>query len=439
MSNWTLSLPMITGIIAIMTAVITLTVYFTKLFLRNDLLRQKEDHNSEIAEKRSIILALETSNQSLNDALNLVRVGKEKAIILLNELDGLMTQARSLTKATADSILIENPYVRGQLIFLRIHGNAAEKIKRMMTPISGSQAGHVFVSGKISYFDIADNNNTLHFNTTDKESGYKTKNIISIPLEFNGESLAVLQMLNKENGENFDESDFLKIEHLCPEIILRLIQLIKDPTSLKALGIIETTDSIDATILFSDITNFSSSFGNLPNRQVTEIVNEYFDRLCDICIQNGGSIDKYLGDGFLVRFNSPRRINNYVDAAIHSSLMMQQEFDFLKKDWNKIGLPVARISNRIGIATGPVIGGLMGHSQNLSYTVMGNTVNLASNLCEMAHSFNSGVLVCERTIEKVSENIKKSINFTKFDRNHTIGYEIFKTGEIKFSRRKSDN
>lgn len=433
----------ISAIVAILTGLVTLTAYLTKLTTRNESLKLKQSYDSELSKMVLRIGALTKDNEKINTSLKSIRKGKEDALKIINELDRLLSEIRSYSGATADSILIEHPDYQDNLVFLTLHGDVASKIRKMMTPRQGSQAGHVFDSGEVSFFNRDNRSNGSSFYIrTDKRSGYKTDTILSVPLkiEKNGkqEIIGVLQLINKLNGQDFGSDDLTKVMDLYSEIVQRVNILRLDKAGLTSLGIIERKESAQATILFTDITNFSTSFENLSNNQLIEIVNEYFDRLCSVCLKNGGSIDNYLGDGFMARFNIPRSLPNYTDAALRSAIIMQQEFDNLKDDWRKYGLHVDRIFNRIGIATGNVIGGLIGQSQHLKYTVMGNTVNLASHLCENAHSTKTGILVCSRTKMNIGQIIENSVEFRKTENQKYLSYEVTQVAELKYNRRKSD-
>jgi adenylate cyclase len=165
-------------------------------------------------------------------------------------------------------------------------------------------------------------------------------------------------------------------------------------------------DEASASVLFADLSNSSELFRDLATEQVIELFNEYYDRLGSIALRFGGTIDKALGDGFMARFNVPRRLTDFPMAAVRSALEMQVEFNQIKTEWLRVGRPVKNIANRIGVASGPVIGSMAGHPQHLAYTVIGPAVNVASYLCDAARQTESGIVICPETREAVGDMLR---------------------------------
>lgn len=397
------------GLIGIISALVSLTVYITKLQIEGN--RKTKAHEEEIKEKRSTIAALESSVQGLTQSLLLLRKGREDAYKLLTELNSLLGDIRNATGATADSILIRDPYAEEMLIFLAVHGEAAEKIKRMKISIKESQAGKVFQRGVSSIFP--DPSAGDHAGHTDKKAGYRTESMMSVPLCIAGETVGVAQFLNKREGTPFSSGDLAHAQQLSADLAVRVRTLAADQDALKWLGIAEVADAVTASILFTDITQSHSLFDNLKTTEVIELFNEYFDRLGSIALRYGGTIDKFLGDGFMARFNVPRRIADFQAASIKAAVAMQTEFDQIQTEWQRLGRPVQGISNRIGISSGPVIGSMIGHPQYLSYTVMGQPVNTAAYLCDEARKTQSGVLICTTTFEKVKKDLSGTARFVR--------------------------
>ncbi len=409
MSTW---IKVVGGIIAILSTLVALVVYFTKLKLERD--KKLLDYQSEVDTLRSTIAALESSIQALSQSLIAVRKRKDDAINMLDEINKQLRETRELIGATADSILIKNPFSEEELVFLVAHGEAADKIKKMKIPINDSLAGAVYKSGRHSFYPSPDEIYTQHYKLTDTKSGYKSKYVMSIPLQMdNGTIVGVLQLLNKRDNKPFNMDDLLKIEHLLPCLAFRVRALANNPEELSSLGIAELSDNTQASIFFGDITNFGSLCNKISARDVTDLVNEYFDRLCSIGLRYGCTIDKFLGDGFMLRFNIPRSISDYALSAIKCSLAMQKEFATLREEWLRLSLPVEDFSHRIGIATGCVFGGLMGHPQFLSYTVTGNVVNKAARLTEMARE--GKILICKRTYELARSKAEELASFIEQD------------------------
>lgn len=136
--------------------------------------------------------------------------------------------------------------------------------------------------------------------------------------------------------------------------------------------------------------------------RVIDIINEYLEKLVDIGFKHGATVDKFLGDGFMIRFNVPKPLENHQLKAIIAALEMQRTFITWKEGWYKFGFPVRDIYNRIGIACGPVYEVMLGHPQYRQDTVIGRPVVVASNLCEFAPRSRNIIAICENLYKKVS-------------------------------------
>lgn len=237
------------GLIAIVTAVVVLTVYFTRLKLEGG--RQLRGCQLELEEKRSTISALEASVHGLTQTVQLLQKGKDDALSALHELNGLVEDVRKTTGATAGSILIRNPYSDGSLVFLVVHGEAADKIRKMKTPIDKSLAGAVLQTGRYSIFPAQGEVANARHDQTDKKSSYQSNYVLSLPLQVGATTVGVLQLLNKQDGMPFHERDLGMVQPLCSTLAVRVRTLASDPDTLKLLGIAEIPDETTASILFA--------------------------------------------------------------------------------------------------------------------------------------------------------------------------------------------
>jgi len=149
--------------------------------------------------------------------------------------------------------------------------------------------------------------------------------------------------------------------------------------------------------LFADITRSSALLNKIRTGEVIDLLNEYFDRLGSIALRYGGTIDKFLGDGLMVRFNIPRRIANYEVAAVKAGLAMQAEFEQIRLEWQRLGRPVEGLGNRIGLASGPV--------------------NVAAHLCEASRQTEAGILVCKTTFERAERELISQARFVPLKGN----------------------
>lgn len=157
----------------------------------------------------------------------------------------------------------------------------------------------------------------------------------------------------------------------------------------------------ELTVLFSDIKSFSTHSAGLAPDVVQRFLNEYFEAMVDIAFSYEGTVDKYIGDGFMVFFGDPEPQEDHAQRCVRAAIAMQKKARELDALWQKReGIPL-RI--RIGINTGEMIVGNMGSARRLSYTVLGAAVNLAQRLETSAPV--GGILIGPATYEKICGEI----------------------------------
>lgn len=132
------------------------------------------------------------------------------------------------------------------------------------------------------------------------------------------------------------------------------------------------------TVLFADVSGYTALSENLDPEDVANIMNRLFEAVTVEIHRFGGTVDKYSGDAVMALFGAPQALENHEEMAVRASLAMQRVIGQFSKALEKErGFSVAM---RIGLNTGPVLAGLVGGLKTRSYTVMGDTVNLASRL-----------------------------------------------------------
>ncbi len=385
------------GIVGLATTLVGLTVYLTRLKLEGS--ERMRSCAAELAEKRSTVAALEASVQALSQSVSLLRRGKEEAASTLAALEAAITDVRELLGATADSLLVPNPFAPDRLVFLTAHGEAADRIRRLQVPVHESVAGAVLRSGQPRAY-LAAAEPAQKFEGADAKSGFDSRAILCVPVRAAGEVVGVAQFLNRRDGSAFTRADIERAATLCQDLAPRVRALVADPETLRLLGVAPAADEAEGSFAFLDITASSTLFSLLPTDEAIGLLNEYFERVGGIALRHGATIDKFVGDGMLLRFNVPCALPGYAGAAVEAAAVIQAEFGRIRDEWLRMGHPADRLAHRIGIATGSVVGGMIGHPQYLTYTVMGAPVNLAAHLCDEARHTRSGILVCPTTWER---------------------------------------
>ena len=152
-------------------------------------------------------------------------------------------------------------------------------------------------------------------------------------------------------------------------------------------------DRVEATVLFADIVGFTSLSETMSPEQVSEFLNDYFHYV-DACARfYFGTIDKFIGDGVMVVFGALRPDPAHHYHAVACAVLMQRLIAQINLRRSAQQLPIAQL--RIGINSGEMLAGMIGSSQRMEYTVVGDAVNLASRLCSEAQP---GQIVVEENI-----------------------------------------
>jgi adenylate cyclase len=154
-----------------------------------------------------------------------------------------------------------------------------------------------------------------------------------------------------------------------------------------------------ATILFSDIRDFTTMSERLPPEDVVSRLNEYLEAMIDIVFAHEGTLDKFVGDSIMAVFGAPVSLGDDEERAVRVALDMQEATIRLSKSWTARGLPPLRIG--IGIHSGDVVVGNIGSEQRLEYAAIGDTVNFASRLESLNKTYGSTILISETTYQAV--------------------------------------
>jgi len=209
---------------------------------------------------------------------------------------------------------------------------------------------------------------------------------LSKPYAFSREELSIFSVIAAEaaisfdNARSHDELARRMVErqalerYLSPSIAEKILA---NPDKIQLGG-----ENQVVTILFSDIRGFTRMSENMQPHAVVELLNEYFTEMTDIIFESGGTLDKYLGDGIMVVYGAPLPMPDAPIRATKTAMDMQRALASLNSDWEGRGQTPLRMG--IGVNTGPVTAGNIGSAKRMDFTVIGDSVNLASRLCSNA-------------------------------------------------------
>jgi adenylate cyclase len=228
------------------------------------------------------------------------------------------------------------------------------------------------------------------------------RSAMCVPLKPQDAVLGVLYVDNLARVNGFTEEDLefltafgnqaaialensLLSERLAEEAVLRTAYLrffpppvIKKLRSARGapLDIVET----EVTVLFSDITGFTSLSSTLHPRQVVDLLNEYFPVMADIVFRHEGTLEKYIGDALMAVWGAPFSQPDDADRALRAAVEMQRALADLNAHWREQGRPEIQI--HVGLNTGRVAAGNIGSEHYLQYATIGDATNVASRICD---------------------------------------------------------
>ncbi|MFK7994096.1 MAG: adenylate/guanylate cyclase domain-containing protein [Granulosicoccus sp.] len=181
------------------------------------------------------------------------------------------------------------------------------------------------------------------------------------------------------------------LSHFVPESVAAQIAHADGP-------LIETKpETEEASILFVDLTSFTTLAERLSPEKLIVTLNEYFSVISEPIERNHGVINQFQGDAILASFNLPTRDADHASSAVAAALEIERILSTHKFPEGTI------LSTRAGVNTGKVVGGFVGTPNRLSYTVYGDDVNIAARLQELSKKKNATNLISLRTRELCDE------------------------------------
>ena len=153
----------------------------------------------------------------------------------------------------------------------------------------------------------------------------------------------------------------------------------------------------EASVLFADIRDFTSMSEALSARATVDMLNEAFTDLFEAVAAHEGVLDKYIGDAIMAVYGAPLATGRDPEHAVASAVDMLQLIDALNDRRAGRGEPPLRLG--IGVSTGEVVAGTIGSPKRMDYTVIGDSVNLASRLQELTKLYRVPLIACPRTAD----------------------------------------
>jgi adenylate cyclase len=173
-------------------------------------------------------------------------------------------------------------------------------------------------------------------------------------------------------------------------------QLLDDPARAVLGG-----ERRDMTVLFSDIRGFTTISEHSTPEAVVATLNDYFTRMVGVILAHGGTVDKFVGDMVMALFGAPVHHPDHADRAVEAALAMTAELARINVERAARG--EAPLETGIGINSGEMVAGLIGSERILSYTVIGDAVNLGSRIESLNKQYATHIIISDDTRQRLKK------------------------------------
>jgi adenylate cyclase len=174
-------------------------------------------------------------------------------------------------------------------------------------------------------------------------------------------------------------------------------QLVREPERLKLGG-----DRRRMSVLFSDLRGFTTLSEGLTPEQLVDVLNTYLNEMTNIVFEEGGVLDKYIGDAVMAFWNAPLDQADHAARSVRTAIRMRDKLEQMNKDGafpKGIELKVG-----VGVNTGDMVVGNIGADVRYDYTVIGDSVNLASRTESLCKEYGVQIIITKNTLDMLDES-----------------------------------
>lgn len=294
----------------------------------------------------------------------------------------------TLMENLAIAEVVPNPYLRGLLLLLGLAG-----IGRLLSRLSKRPVPRFLYSlGIAAAWAVA---------------GYWsfTSAGLIVPTALPVIAIALSGLSYLSTGSIDDQLEKLRLRRTLERYVAAPIvqEILSQPEDFRALL---QGRKVKAAVLFCDIRGFTNLSYKLPAEELIAQLNHYLNAMVEAIVETGGTVDKFIGDAVMAEFGAPVSRGETVDAmnAVRTALHMRRALADLRHQWLVEGKTL--LFNGIGISYGEVIAGNIGSVQRLEYTVIGDTVNVASRVETLTKTLQTDILITESLYSLIQDQIE---------------------------------
>jgi adenylate cyclase len=184
--------------------------------------------------------------------------------------------------------------------------------------------------------------------------------------------------------------------YLAPSVVE---QLMDNPPTLGG-------DRRQISMLFSDLAGFTTMSEMLDPQKLVAVLNEYLHEMADLVKDEGGYVDKYIGDAVMALYGAPNPLPDHAARCCRTAVLMQRRLTELNGLWREQDETWPQLKVRIGINTGDPIVGNIGGEEKIQYTALGDAVNLAARLEPACKTYGVGIMIAQHTREEAGAAIQ---------------------------------
>ena len=170
-------------------------------------------------------------------------------------------------------------------------------------------------------------------------------------------------------------------------------------------------EEVSAAVLFSDIRNFTSMSENMSPSEVIEFLNRYFSFITEPILQRQGVINKFIGDAVMVIFSPVFGNDRYCEQAVLTAVEMKKQLVLFNEKYPQY----KHVEFGVGIHAGLLVAGNVGVKERLEYTVLGDTVNLASRLEGKTRELGKDIIISHAVVKDLDEDMDDQITIEDVD------------------------